>query len=285
MNEMSIAPTSEQWRALTPVERVNFKVTNRINQTPFLRRILTSFQARFYKWWVELGTSHTVLDHGFENFQKIDPGRGVLLVVNHRTFYDQFVIAARLFRLYGAHHHIYFPVRSNFFYDNPLGLFINIPFSMGVMYPPIVRDARRRQWNQYATDLMVELLHDPHNMIGFHPEGTRNQGPDPYELLPAKPGCGELIHRSNPNVVPVFLQGFKPAWQMFRENLGNTVNRKPMVHMVMGEPLDFSNELKMEAGKKTYLHISRKVMEVIADLSQREREIRAVYERKNLDTD
>lgn len=280
MNEMSVAPTTEQWRALTPVERLNFKVTHRINHSRAFRNSMTRFQAKFYRWWVELGTSHTVVDHGFENFEKIDPTRGVLLVANHRTFYDQFVIAARLFRLYGPHHHIYFPVRSNFFYDNPLGLLINIPFSMGVMYPPIVRDARRRHWNQYATDLMVELLRDPQNMIGFHPEGTRNQGPDPYELLPAKPGCGELIFRSNPNVVPVFLQGFESAWRMFRQNLRNSKPVKPMVHMVMGEPLDFRDELKMEAGKKTYLHISRKVMAVIAELSRRELEIRSEYDRK-----
>jgi 1-acyl-sn-glycerol-3-phosphate acyltransferase len=278
MTEMSVTPTAEQWRALTLIERVNFKVTNRINQSPVLRRPMTRFQARFYKWWVELGTSKIVLDHGFENFQKTDPQRGVLLVVNHRTFYDQFVVAARLFRLYGAHHNIYFPIRANFFYDNPLGLFINIPFSMGAMYPPFVRDTKRRRWNQYATDLLVELMRNPENMIGFHPEGTRNQGPDPYALLPAKPGCGELIYRSNPNVVPVFLQGFKSAWIMFRQNLGNSNSPKPLVHMVMGEPLDFSRELQMEPSQKTYLLISRKVMDVIHQLAQRERAIRAQYE-------
>lgn len=282
---MAISPTPEQWRALKPVERLNFKVANHINHSPSLRRPMARFQATFYKWWVELGTSKIVLDHGFENFKKIDPSKGVLLVVNHRTFYDQFVIAARLFRLYGPHHNIYFPVRSEFFYDNPLGLLVNIPFTMGVMYPPIVRDVRRRHWNQYATDLMAELLRDPRNMIGFHPEGTRNQGPDPYQLLPAKPGCGELIYRSNPNVVPVFLQGFKSIWHMLRQNLSNSNDKKPMVHMVMGEPLDFSYELKLEASKKTHLLISRKVMEVIADLSQREREIRARYESKKLDID
>jgi 1-acyl-sn-glycerol-3-phosphate acyltransferase len=285
MNGMPIAPTAEQLRALTPVERFNFKVTSRINHSPTLRRPMTRFQAKFYKWWIELGTSRTVLDHGFENFNKIDPSRGVLVVVNHRTFYDQFVIVARLFRIYGPHHSIYFPVRANFFYDNPLGLLVNMPFAMCAMYPPIVRDARRRQWNLYATDLMVDMLRDPQNMIGFHPEGTRNQGPDPYELLPAKPGCGELIYRSNPNVVPVFLQGFKSVGQMFKRNLGNSNQRKPLVHMVMGEPMDFSEALKLEASKKTYLHISRKVMEMIVELSQREREIRAQYEKQQVATD
>ncbi|NIV91999.1 hypothetical protein GWN42_04150, partial [candidate division KSB1 bacterium] len=204
---MNLKPTTEHLKTLKPVERLHFRITHSLHSSPTMRKCLTAVGSTFSKWWVECGTSKTVSDHGFENFKKIDPSRSVLLVVNHRSFYDQFVIAARLFSLYGPHHHVHFPVRSNFFYDNPLGLFVNLPLALGVMYPPIIRDRKRRSWNAFATDLMVELLKDPQNLVGFHPEGTRNKGPDPYALLPAKPGCGELIHRSNPNVVPVFLQG------------------------------------------------------------------------------
>ena len=100
---------------------------------------------------------------------------GVLLVANHRTFYDHFVITSRLFRLFGAHHNIFFPVRSTFFYENLLGLLINLTLAVGFMYPPIIRDKKRLIWNRFATDLMVELLISPDNMIGFHPEGTRPQ--------------------------------------------------------------------------------------------------------------
>ncbi|MFQ5708463.1 MAG: lysophospholipid acyltransferase family protein [bacterium] len=276
---MQVTPTREQWGALTLAERVNFRVTHTLNRSPRIRRLLTLIGATFSKTWIEFGTSKTVLDHGFENFDKIDPGKGVLLAANHRTFYDQFVISARLFRLFGPHHNIYFPVRSNFFYDNFLGLFVNLPMALGVMYPPIVRDVRRRIWNVFATDLMVELLEDEDNLVGFHPEGTRNRGPDPYSLLPAKPGCGELIYRSKPNVVPVFLQGFpKNPWQMIRKNWSHSAAHKPMVHMVMGEPLDFSAEFELARGKKTYLLIARKVMERIKQLGEQEREIRKRFE-------
>jgi 1-acyl-sn-glycerol-3-phosphate acyltransferase len=228
--------------------------------------------------WIECGTSKTVLDHGFENFQKIDPNRAVLLAANHRTFYDHFVISARLFRLFGPHHNIYFPVRANFFYDHFLGLLVNLPIALGVMYPPIIRDSKRRHWNVYATDLMADLLTDPRNMVGFHPEGTRNRGPDPYKLLPAKPGCGELIYRTNPNVVPVFLQGFpKTPWKLLRQNLGRSNSVQPVVHMVMGQPLDFSEELTLPQNRKTFLLISKKVMASIAELSKREQDIRASF--------
>ena len=280
---MSLQPTSEQWQALQPVERFNFKVTHSMNSSPIIRPILTRIAVVLGGRCVEIATSNIVLDHGFENFEKIDPNKGVLLVVNHRTFYDQFVIYARLLRLFGTHRNAYYPVRANFFYDNPLGLFVNLPFALGGMYPPIIRDKKRLLWNQYATDLMAELVKSPANMVGFHPEGTRNRGPDPYALLPGKPGCGELIFRSNPNVVPVFLQGFmKSPFKMVQKNWSSSP--KPVVHMVMGEPLDFSEEGKLEENRKTFLLISKKVMGAIGELAKREQDIRAKFEGKVQET-
>ena len=276
---MSLQPTPEQWQALQPVERFNFKVTHSLNSSPIVRPILTKLSVVLGRRYVEIVSSNIVLNHGFENFEKIDPNKGVLLVVNHRTFYDQFVIYARLLRLFGTHLNAYFPVRANFFYDNPLGLFITLPCAWGGMYPPIIRDKKRRLWNQYATDLMAELVKSPANMVGFHPEGTRNRSPDPYALLPGKPGCGELIFRSNPNVVPVFLQGFiKSPFKMVQRNWSNF--SEPVVHMVMGEPLDFSEERKLEENRKTFLQISKKVMKAIGELAKREQEIRAKFEGK-----
>ena len=63
---------------------------------------------------------------------------------------------------------------------------------------------------------------------------------------------------------------------MIQKNLGSSP--KPVVHMVMGEPLDFSEELKLEENRKTFLLISRKVMSVIGDLAKREQKIRAKFE-------
>lgn len=130
---------------------------------------------------------------------------------------------------------------------------------------------------------MAKLLTNPGNMVGFHPEGTRNRGPDPYALLPGKPGCGELIFRSNPNVVPVFLQGFiKSPFKMVQRNWSSSP--KPVVHMVMGEPLDFSEELKLQENRKTFLQISKKVMKAIDELAKRERDIRAEFAGKVQET-
>jgi 1-acyl-sn-glycerol-3-phosphate acyltransferase len=231
--------------------------------------------------WVESFISGTVESHDFENFEKIDPDKAVLLVANHRSFNDQFAISARLFSMYGVHHNIFFPVRGNFFYDNPFGLIVNLFFAYGVMYPPIIRDRKRHNWNACATDIMVNLLREPGNLVGFHPEGTRGRSDDPYQLLPAKPGCGELIHRAQPNVVPVFLQGFPPApFEMWREKLKKGKSAKTYVHMVMGEPVDFSEEYEMEASRKTYLSISKKAMRKIIELAEKEKRIRRLADNK-----
>jgi 1-acyl-sn-glycerol-3-phosphate acyltransferase len=225
---------------------------------------------------VECFISKTVAAHHFERFRQIDRNRAVLLAANHRSFNDQFAISARLFNMYGVHHNIFFPVRANFFYDSPVGLIVNLFLAYGVMYPPIIRDNKRRHWNLCATDILVELLREPGNMVGFHPEGRRNKSADPYALQPGKPGCGELVYRSQPNVLPVFLQGFpENPFDLLRAKMTRTGRIKPHVHMVMGEPMDFSEELQMPAGSKTYLQISRKIMHRIQGLAEEEKAIRA----------
>lgn len=275
---MSLKISSQQLHYLTVIERFNFRIAQYLNYSPGIRKILVKLQASMGRKWVEIVTGRIVAAHGFEHFESIDPQKGVLLIANHRSFFDQFTIVARLFRMYGPHHNIYFPIRSNFFYDNPLAMFVTLPFGLASMYPPIVRDARRRRWNQTAMQIMIQLLKDPQNMIGMHPEGTRNQGPDPYEFLSAKPGAGEMAYHARPNVVPVFLQGFPPTiGEIVKSNFHQKNSDPPLVHMVMGEPMDFSAEFQMEPSRKTYLLISRKMMRRIAELGELEKNIRKQF--------
>ena len=43
-----------------------------------------------------------------------------------------------------------------------------------------------------ALEKMVEIVKQPGNVLGMHPEGTRGKGDDPYTFLPAQPGVGKL---------------------------------------------------------------------------------------------
>lgn len=273
---MKVQPTSEQWSLLTNVERNNWKVADFVNRGPGMKDVMGVLSSTIGRGYVETSVSNLCPAHGFERFTKIDPSRGVLLVANHRSFFDLFAVTARLFTFYGNHHHIFFPVRSTFFYDHPLGQFVNIPMAMGSMYPMIMRDKNRREWNRFSTELLVELLQNPRNMVGFHPEGTRSQTPDPYELLPGRKGCGELIHRAQPNVVPVFLQGF-PRYAWHGVFLNHGIPRKGTIwaHMVMGDPMDFKEEWSQTASPELYQTISDKVMVEIKRLSEQEKVVRS----------
>ena len=271
-----IQPTPEQWACLLPMERFHFKVVDAINRSNWLPAITSTLNCHISRFWVEQFVRNHMQDHGFENFRKIDPARGVFLVANHRTFYDQFSIMGRLFTLYGNHHRIFFPIRAPFFYDSLAGMFVNLSLAFGAMYPPIMREPKRKVWNSFAMDLLAELLQDKRNLVGFHPEGKRSQEPDPYTLLPGKLGTGMVIHKSRANVVPVYLQGFPRSVLPWPG--ANLVGKpKPVVHAVMGPPIDCSEELEMPADRRTYMRITKKVMDALAEAAERERAIRAEW--------
>lgn len=259
------------------MERFHFKVVDVINRARWFPDLSSPLNRHISRFWVECFVRYTVCDHGFENFRKIDPNRGVLLVANHRSFYDQFTIMGRLYTLYGNHHRIFFPIRAPFFYDSLKGMLVNLGLAFGAMYPPIMRDPKRKAWNSFAMDLLAELLQDRRNLVGFHPEGKRSQDPDPYNLLPGKIGCGTIIHKARPNVVPVFLQGFPRnvlSWPV-KSLVGRP---RPVVHAVMGPPVDLAEELDAPADRRTYMKITRKVMDALAEAATREKAIRAEWE-------
>ena len=176
--------------------------------------------------------------HGLARLEGIPPDASVLLVANHRTFFDLFVLGWVLVRTWRKRWRTSFPVRANFFYENPFGLLICLLLSGGSMFPPFFRKQRSKAYNRYSLSLALDKLRGPRNLVGFHPEGTRNKGPDPYQLLPAQPGAGELALKSRPVVVvPAFITGLSN--KLFREIASNVRGRDPIV-AIYGEPIDLS---------------------------------------------
>lgn len=175
---------------------------------------------------------------GLERLQGVPPEASILLVANHRTFFDLFVLGWILVRTWRKRWRTSFPVRANFFYENPLGLLICLALSGGSMFPPFFRKPRSKAFNRYSLSLVLEKLRRPRNLVGFHPEGTRNKGQDPYQLLPAQPGAGEVALKSRPLVVvPAFITGLSN--KLFREIAASALGRDPIV-AVFGEPIDLS---------------------------------------------
>jgi len=176
---------------------------------------------------------------GLERLEGIPRDASVLLVANHRTFFDLFVLGWILVQTWRKRWRTSFPVRANFFYENPLGLLICFLLSGGSMFPPFFRKPRSKAFNRYSLSLVLEKLRRPGNLVGFHPEGTRNKGTDPYQLLPAQPGAGEVALKSRPVVVvPAFVTGLSN--KLLREIARSARGSDPIV-AVYGEPIDLSS--------------------------------------------
>jgi 1-acyl-sn-glycerol-3-phosphate acyltransferase len=132
----------------------------------------------------------------------------VIVVANHRSFFDFYFISSVITRRTRLMREVTFPVRSPFFYDNPLGLVLNIALSGATMWPPVFRDERRRTLNPTGLQQVSASLSEG-VVMGIHPEGTRNKNDDPHSFLPLKPGLGQLIEVLDPGVVllPCFVAG------------------------------------------------------------------------------
>ena len=178
-----------------------------------------------------------IVVRGLEHVERIPPDASILLVANHRTFFDLFILGLILVRTWRRRWRPSFPVRANFFYENPVGLLICLLLSGGSMFPPFFRKPRSKAFNRYSLAIVLDKLRRPGNLIGFHPEGTRNKGANPYQLLPAQPGAGEVALKARPVVIPAFINGLSN--KLTREVLSNLRARDPVI-AVFGEPIDLA---------------------------------------------
>jgi 1-acyl-sn-glycerol-3-phosphate acyltransferase len=146
-----------------------------------------------------------------EALNEVPTDAPLLLVSNHRTFFDLFIgmTALRTATKNRLGNPCSFPVRSPFFYDNPLGILINIIAAGGSMYPPVFRDERKTRLNAEGMNAMRLLLSQPGLCFGLHPEGHRSKLEDPFQLAPLKRGVGHLISQADPSMVvlPMFMSG------------------------------------------------------------------------------
>src|SRR4051812_2379015 len=64
--------------------------------------------------------------HGREHLDALPRDAPILLVANHRTFFDLFILGWIFMREEKLRRRVSFPVRSNFFYENALGLLLGV---------------------------------------------------------------------------------------------------------------------------------------------------------------
>ena len=266
-------PTPEEWAALSWFERLAFRLTRRMNRGRW-KRFWTFCQSILGAGWIHLSTYNLMRVSGLEHVEAASRERPLLLVANHRSFFDMYVVSTVLFRRTSWAKRLYFPVRGRFFYDNPAGLLVNFIMGWWSMYPPFFAGGEnplteKREFDKFSLRLLAHLCREgPGNVIGFHPEGTRNKSADPYSFLRPQPGVGRLIREANPQVVPVFIAGL--GNDLPRQVLGNWRGGEP-VRVRFGPVLDLA---QFEGGRESlraYKEMADFVMSKIAELGEQDR--------------
>lgn len=268
----ALVPESEEIAVLGRTERIGFWLTHRMNLGVWKR--MSSFcQRHIGSLWIYLATYNLMNVFGIENVEKTDVEKPLLLVANHRSFFDMYTVSSVLFRRTKRPMELYFPVRGKFFYDNPLGWFVNFVMGWMSMYPPFfreARDARKREFDKFSMRRLVQICTEGHaHVIGFHPEGKRNLTGGTYELLPAQPGIGKVIYAAKPQVIPVFIAGL--GNDLPKQILGNWTGG-PKVRIWFGEPIDLSPFYEKGDRIRTHKEIADFLMSKIAELGELDRQ-------------
>ncbi|HEX2878852.1 MAG TPA: lysophospholipid acyltransferase family protein, partial [Polyangiaceae bacterium] len=211
--------------------------------------------------------------HYLERVPNFAPHESFILVANHRSFFDLYLITCELIRR-GLTQRIVFPVRSRFFYDSPLGFAVNGAMSFFAMYPPIFRETSRAALNVAGLDELAQLLRQGQTFVGIHPEGRRNANDDPRQLLPGQTGVGRLVQQSRVPVIPAFTNGLLPS-DFVAQVTSNFDRSGTPIHTVFGEPIEFGDLLDRPPSPRNYRAITERIMGELSALGEEEARLRS----------
>lgn len=270
--ETSLVPTAEEIGVLALTERAGFKLVRAMNFGVW-KRFWTFCQRHIGSLWILIATYNLMNVFGIENVEKSNSKRPLLLVANHRSFFDMYTVSSVMFRRTTRPVSLYFPVRAKFFYSNPVGWFVNLVMGWWSMYPPFFREdgeAEKRKFDKFSVRELIRLASEGEShIIGFHPEGKRNFSEDPYSLLPAQPGIGKIVLNADPQVIPVFIAGL--GNDLPKQILGNWTGGEK-VRIWFGESLDLSEFQGKRDALRTHKEIADRLMVEIAKLGEKDRE-------------
>lgn len=222
--------------------------------------------------WMTVGSRNMMHPVGLERLRGLSYDDGILLVSNHRSFFDLYMLMLLLHRHTPLRQPVLCPVRADFFYQRAAGVLVNLVIGGGRMFPPFFREPSKAEFNKWALERVVEELHKGRVLVGFHPEGTRNKNADVYTPLPAQPGVGKLVMDAWPIVVPAFINGLSN--DIIADVRGNFARTKRVV-AVFGEPIDLTPFKKMGNRLSSHKRIADALLKRIYELGEEERRCRA----------
>ena len=263
-----LAPTKTELAALNLTTRAGFHLTDKMNRGIW-KSFWTFCQRHIGSLWIYLATYNLMHVYGLENIEQTDVDRPLLLVANHRSFFDMYAVSAMMFRRTKRPVKLFFPVRAKFFYTSPLGWLVNFVMGWWSMYPPFFHRDKEREFDKFSLRKLIHLCAEgKSHVIGFHPEGKRNLSEDPYNFLPAQPGIGKIIQSAKPQVIPVFIAGL--GNDLVKQVLGNWFGGEK-IRIYFGEPVDLSDFYSKRDSLRNHKEIADFLMSKIGELAEKDK--------------
>ncbi len=131
---------------LSTMERMYIRLVRRSFEPGPVDEVIRWCQRSLGARWINFSGRNLLDIHGFERVPVLQPDQSYVLVCNHRSFFDLYVVGSFLLA-HGLRHRMVYPVRANFFYDHPLGFLLNGTMSFFAMYPALFRDRHRQALN------------------------------------------------------------------------------------------------------------------------------------------
>lgn len=257
---------------LRGVERAAVPIVDAINTVPWVKATTWPIWRYGSKTFVMALSSRLYRLYGLEHIRAIDAPQGVILVPNHRSFFDLFFVASALVDT--APHvagRMMFPVRKDYFYDRSLGLLLNLGLTAGSMWPPVFRDERRGDFNAIAMAQLGRVMRKG-TIAGIHPEGQRGRGDDPYVLGKIRPGLGQVVAAAHPDalILPTWILGMSnDFFGTARRNYRPAGQRGEPVRIWFGAPLRAGDLVARYPDDP--LALTQAVMAEVAALGERDR--------------
>src|SRR5690349_16971490 len=111
LSDKPLLPTAEEASVLSTTEAVAVRLVRRMN-TGAWKRFWTFCQRHIGSLWIYLATYNLMNVFGIENVSSSNPDRPLVLVSNHRSFFDMYTISSVIFRRTPRPVTLFFPVRA-----------------------------------------------------------------------------------------------------------------------------------------------------------------------------
>ncbi|MGB2912569.1 MAG: 1-acyl-sn-glycerol-3-phosphate acyltransferase, partial [Pyrinomonadaceae bacterium] len=103
-----LVPAPNEISVLGRTERIGFWLTHWMN-LGVAKRLMTFGQRHIGSLWIYLATYNLMNVFGIENVENTDVDTPLVLVANHRSFFDMYTVSSVLFRRTKRPMELYFP--------------------------------------------------------------------------------------------------------------------------------------------------------------------------------